>query len=447
MFGFGNVLSSSAAIVHIDSDPAEFAYLHERAQQGYGAMHSQASTAFSEEKLDSQHNSGTSSPTGVPLHGIVGDCAATLHALAVALNLTTEPFRSQARNPAREEMEAATTVTSVDFSAASPLAARWHSWRETLTATATQQKQKLSKKTSPASLPHSICLPNSNTPIPIDAFLSTLSPYGAPPACLPHLSYDVLLGALGRLMPFYACLVTEGANTMDKARLHIPSFLPRRRLDATTFAAMGPALGAAVAAAVTYGAARPVVCVLGDSSMGFSAMEIETLARYRLPVLIVVVNNNGIYSGRRVRDNVLRGDAESKVSITAFEAAPAAADAVLSTNSPKSDLSAAPAVFSALTSAQDTYTTPLGLRVPVTTLSPSLRYDTLARALGAHPASCMVATLPAFTAAVEHGLAVCVRDRLPVVVNALIAPEGAQAKLRSSDAFFGKKRGDLDAKL
>lgn len=35
----------------------------------------------------------------------------------------------------------------------------------------------------------------------------------------------------------------------------------------------------------------------GDSAFGFSGMEIETMVRYQLPIVIVVVNNGGIYGG------------------------------------------------------------------------------------------------------------------------------------------------------
>ena len=35
----------------------------------------------------------------------------------------------------------------------------------------------------------------------------------------------------------------------------------------------------------------------GDSAIGFSGMEIETMLRYQLPIIVIVVNNNGIYSG------------------------------------------------------------------------------------------------------------------------------------------------------
>jgi len=37
--------------------------------------------------------------------------------------------------------------------------------------------------------------------------------------------------------------------------------------------------------------------VLGDSAFGFSAMEIETAARYKMPLKIIIINNNGITGG------------------------------------------------------------------------------------------------------------------------------------------------------
>ncbi|KPJ13857.1 2-hydroxyacyl-CoA lyase 1 [Papilio machaon] len=61
---------------------------------------------------------------------------------------------------------------------------------------------------------------------------------------------------------------------------------------------VGP--GFAVAAAMWCRDNAPnkrVICVEGDSAFGFSGMEIETMFRYKLPVIIIIVNNNGIYSG------------------------------------------------------------------------------------------------------------------------------------------------------
>ena len=74
--------------------------------------------------------------------------------------------------------------------------------------------------------------------------------------------------------------------------------LARHRLDAGTFGTMGVGLGFAIAAAVYCRDHEPesrVICVEGDSAFGFSGMEVETMMRQKLPVVLVIFNNNGIY--------------------------------------------------------------------------------------------------------------------------------------------------------
>jgi oxalyl-CoA decarboxylase len=92
-----------------------------------------------------------------------------------------------------------------------------------------------------------------------------------------------------------AILVNEGANTLDLARGVIDMYQPRKRLDVGTWGVMGIGMGFAVGAAVETG--KPVLAVEGDSAFGFSGMEVETICRYKLPVTIVIFNNNGIYRG------------------------------------------------------------------------------------------------------------------------------------------------------
>jgi len=110
-------------------------------------------------------------------------------------------------------------------------------------------------------------------------------------------------GALGALRTIIkerpdAILVNEGANTLDLARGVIDMYQPRKRLDVGTWGVMGIGMGYAVGAAVETG--KPVLAVEGDSAFGFSGMEVETICRYKLPVCIVVFNNNGIYRGTDV---------------------------------------------------------------------------------------------------------------------------------------------------
>ena len=93
-------------------------------------------------------------------------------------------------------------------------------------------------------------------------------------------------------------LVNEGANTLDLARGVIDMYQPRKRLDVGTWGVMGIGMGFAVGAAIETG--KPVLAVVGDSAFGFSGMEVETVCRYKLPVCVVVFNNDGIYRGTDV---------------------------------------------------------------------------------------------------------------------------------------------------
>ncbi|MFZ2649388.1 MAG: oxalyl-CoA decarboxylase [Burkholderiaceae bacterium] len=93
-------------------------------------------------------------------------------------------------------------------------------------------------------------------------------------------------------------VVNEGANTLDFARSIVDMYEPRKRLDCGTWGIMGIGMGFAVGAAVVTG--KPVIAIEGDSAFGFSGMEVETICRYKLPVCVVVFNNNGVYAGTDV---------------------------------------------------------------------------------------------------------------------------------------------------
>ncbi|TRY93287.1 hypothetical protein DNTS_010845 [Danionella cerebrum] len=114
------------------------------------------------------------------------------------------------------------------------------------------------------------------------------------------MNYYTVFHHISELLPRDCIIVSEGANTMDIGRTMLLNSLPRHRLDAGTFGTMGVGPGFAIAAAIleqTQRTGQRVVCVEGDSAFGFSGMEVETMCRYKLPIIIIVVNNNGIYSG------------------------------------------------------------------------------------------------------------------------------------------------------
>src|SRR6186713_186782 len=114
------------------------------------------------------------------------------------------------------------------------------------------------------------------------------------------MDYHGALGALRTIIKERpdAILVNEGANTLDLARGVIDIYKPRKRLDVGTWGIMGIGMGQAIGATVETG--HPVLAVEGDSAFGFSGMEVETICRYKLPVCVVIFNNNGIYRGTDV---------------------------------------------------------------------------------------------------------------------------------------------------
>ncbi|KAH7726625.1 2-hydroxyacyl-CoA lyase 1-like protein [Aphelenchoides avenae] len=164
-------------------------------------------------------------------------------------------------------------------------------------------------------------------------------------------------------------VISEGANTMDIGRTMMPNRLPRRRLDAGTLGTMGVGLGYTLAAGFYCREHSPntvVLAVLGDSAFGFSAMELETMARYKLPVIIVIFNNSGIYRGMVDED------------------------------------------FNATAGRPD--------KMPVLALLPDVQYDKMAEALGGHGVTCR--TKEEIKTALESAKK---RRDGPTVINVLMA--------------------------
>ncbi len=114
------------------------------------------------------------------------------------------------------------------------------------------------------------------------------------------MNFSCALATINSVIKDYSNLiyVTEGANTLDVGRSIIERDFPRSRLDTGTWGTMGVGLAYAVAAASTLNC--PVVAVEGDAAFGFTGMELETINRYKLPIVVIVFNNGGIYKGDAV---------------------------------------------------------------------------------------------------------------------------------------------------
>ncbi|KAL7416993.1 thiamine diphosphate-binding protein [Mrakia frigida] len=200
-----------------------------------------------------------------------------------------------------------------------------------------------------------------------------------------HQAFSLILP----LLPKSHIFVSEGANTLDIGRSFFPVEEPRSRLDSGSTATMGVGLGFAIAAAVVEksegGKGRKVVAVVGDSAFGFSAMEVETAVRNKLGILVVVMNNSGVYHG---------------LSASNYNATPLAS-------------------------------------LPPTALLPDVRYDQIATACGG--IGHLVRTPEELQNAIRAGM---VEDEKVTVVNVLMDP-GKGGKLEFAWLASAKKESKL----
>ena len=100
----------------------------------------------------------------------------------------------------------------------------------------------------------------------------------------------------GELLPRLAAdavVIGDGGDFVSFAGRFVEPRVPGGWLDPGPYGCLGTGLGYAIAARL----ARPpsqVVALLGDGAAGFSLMDVDTLVRHRLPV-VMVMGNNGIW--------------------------------------------------------------------------------------------------------------------------------------------------------
>ena len=93
-------------------------------------------------------------------------------------------------------------------------------------------------------------------------------------------------------LPRDAICILDGNVFMAAAQQVLPSFTPAARFTAGTNGCMGVGIPFGIGAKLSR-PERPVMVITGDTAFAFNAMEMETAVRHRVPVLIVVVNNEG----------------------------------------------------------------------------------------------------------------------------------------------------------
>jgi acetolactate synthase-1/2/3 large subunit len=100
-------------------------------------------------------------------------------------------------------------------------------------------------------------------------------------------------GELRRLLADDAVVIGDGGDFVSFAGRYLEPALPGGWLDPGPYGCLGTGLGYAIAARLHRPDAQ-VVLLLGDGAAGFSLMDVDTLVRHRLPV-VIVCGNNGIW--------------------------------------------------------------------------------------------------------------------------------------------------------
>ncbi len=98
-------------------------------------------------------------------------------------------------------------------------------------------------------------------------------------------------GELLKVLDDDAVVIGDGGDFVSFAgRLIEPAF-PGRWLDPGPYGCLGTGLGYAIASRIAYPSSQ-VVLMLGDGAAGLSLMDVDTLVRHNLPVVMIVGNNS-----------------------------------------------------------------------------------------------------------------------------------------------------------
>ena len=145
----------------------------------------------------------------------------------------------------------------------------------------------------------------------LDAMYATGAGYSdaVHPAVIAHELSEFLYR--GNIPKEQTTVVSGGFGIARYTRRWLRAYRPGQIMNgAYQYGAIGPdvAYAVGVCAAVEQGAGvqanyrgHPVVAITGDAGFGYTAMEMETLAKYRMPAIVIVYNNNawGTWTSRR----------------------------------------------------------------------------------------------------------------------------------------------------
>jgi acetolactate synthase-1/2/3 large subunit len=102
-----------------------------------------------------------------------------------------------------------------------------------------------------------------------------------------------IYGELNAQLADDAVVIGDGGDFVSFAGRFVEPSRPGRWMDPGPFGCLGPGMGYAMAARIAHPSSQ-VVVLLGDGAAGFSLMDVDSLVRQKLPV-VMIVGNNGIW--------------------------------------------------------------------------------------------------------------------------------------------------------
>lgn len=172
-------------------------------------------------------------------------------------------------------------------------ARRWpdrSAWRERIAHARAQRRDRLAEALASASPP--------------------IHPYQAVRTIVEHLPED-------------AIVIGDGAEAYHWMNEVIGQKRPGSYITHGFLGAVGFGLGLAIGAQSAY-PGRPVLCLAGDGAVGFTIAEFDTLARHRLPVVVVVLNNRSWAASQHFQQMVGHPVTGTQLSDARYDAVAAA---------------------------------------------------------------------------------------------------------------------------
>ncbi|HWI13694.1 MAG TPA: thiamine pyrophosphate-binding protein [Burkholderiales bacterium] len=134
------------------------------------------------------------------------------------------------------------------------------------------------------------------------------------PAVIAKVLADFLYG--GNIPKEETTVVSGGYGIARYTRRWLRAYRPAQIMNAAyQYGAIGPDVGYTVGAGVAVQRGigvqaaykgHPLICITGDAGFAFTGMEMETLAKYRIPAIVIVYNNNSWGTWYPAREDVHR---------------------------------------------------------------------------------------------------------------------------------------------